>query len=119
MDEDRIIGAAKNGFGKVKAAVGSATGDAQTEAEGKVAETEGFVQNTFGQAKDAVRDIAQGAADKSKTLYQEGGGAIAEGVQRHPSSALLMAGVIGFALGVMFTRRSQPPRGVLNRYYYR
>jgi uncharacterized protein YjbJ (UPF0337 family) len=58
MDEDRIEGAAKNIGGKIKEGFGKLTGDTKTEAEGKAQQVEGKVQNTWGGAKDAVRDAA-------------------------------------------------------------
>ena len=56
MDEDRIEGALKNVGGKIKEGFGKLTGDAKTEAEGKAEQVEGKVQNTWGGAKDTVRD---------------------------------------------------------------
>ncbi len=56
MDKDRIAGSAKVIKGKVKEAIGKATGDAKLEAEGKTDKVEGKVQNAIGSVKDAVRD---------------------------------------------------------------
>ena len=58
MDEDRIKGAATNIGGKIKEGVGSLIGDTKMETEGKAEQVEGKVQNTYGGAKDAVRDAA-------------------------------------------------------------
>lgn len=55
MDKDRTEGSAKNIGGKVKEAVGKATGDSKTEAEGKTDQVKGKAQNTFGGAKDKLR----------------------------------------------------------------
>jgi uncharacterized protein YjbJ (UPF0337 family) len=60
MDKDRIAGTAKDIKGKVKQGVGEATGDASMEAEGRMDQAEGKVQNKVGQAKDAVRDATDG-----------------------------------------------------------
>ena len=56
MDEDRIDGAAKNVGGKIKEGFGKLVGDTKIEAEGKADQVEGKIQNTWGGAKDAVRD---------------------------------------------------------------
>ena len=56
MDEDRIEGAAKNVGGKIKEGFGKLVGDTKIETEGKADQVEGKVQNTWGGAKDAVRD---------------------------------------------------------------
>ena len=62
MDKDRISGAANKAKGAVKDAVGSATSDTKTQAEGKMDKAKGSAQSTAGGAKDAVRD----ATDKAK-----------------------------------------------------
>ena len=63
MDKDRISGAADKAKGAVKDTVGSATGDAKTQAEGKADKAKGSAQSAVGGAKDAARD----ATDKGKT----------------------------------------------------
>ena len=63
MDKDRISGAAHQAKGAVKDAVGSATGDTKTQAEGKMDKAKGSAQSAMGGAKDAARD----ATDKGKT----------------------------------------------------
>ena len=62
MDKDRISGAANKAKGAVKDAVGSATGDTKTQAEGKMDKAKGSAQSAVGGAKDAARD----ATDKAK-----------------------------------------------------
>ncbi len=63
MDKDRISGAANKAKGAVKDAVGSATGDTETQAEGKMDKAKGSAQSAMGGAKDTARD----ATDKGKT----------------------------------------------------
>ena len=58
MDKDRIAGAGKQAAGAVKDAAGKLTGDKKLQGEAKAEKTEGNVQNTFGKAKDALRDTA-------------------------------------------------------------
>jgi len=99
MDTDRITGFAKKTFGKAERAAGDALGDRDTEAQGAATEAEGTVEAAFGQAKDAVRGMASDA-------YGTG----AEMISARPGSSLLAAGLIGFALGVILTKGSQPPR---------
>ena len=60
MDKDRVAGAGKQAAGAVKDAVGKATGDEKLQGEGKADKAEGKVQNTFGKAKDALRDATKG-----------------------------------------------------------
>ena len=56
MDEDRIIGAAKEAKGAIKQAIGKVTGDARLRVEGSADKVEGKVQNSIGGLNDAVRD---------------------------------------------------------------
>ncbi len=57
MDKDRIIGTAKTVAGTIKQAAGKAVGDKKLAADGRVEKIEGKVQNAFGDAKDAVRNV--------------------------------------------------------------
>jgi uncharacterized protein YjbJ (UPF0337 family) len=119
MDKDRIAGSAKDVAGKVEAAIGDVTGNAQTQAAGRAREAAGAVQNLFGQAKDA----SEAAVNYAKDAYENGGETLRDGsqamakrVQDNPLGALLVAGGIGFALALLMTRspRRPPPRW---RYY--
>jgi uncharacterized protein YjbJ (UPF0337 family) len=119
MDKDRIVGATKDFAGKAEGAVGEMTGDAKTEASGRAREAAGTVQNLYGQAKDAAREAADTAAGYAKDAYENRGETIRSGqqaltktVQENPIGALLIAGGLGLALGLLLTRppRRPPPR---------
>jgi uncharacterized protein YjbJ (UPF0337 family) len=56
MDNDRIIGSAKQVEGSLREATGKVLGDAKLTAEGKAEKTEGKIQNAVGGAKDVVKD---------------------------------------------------------------
>ena len=123
MDKDRIVGSAKDFAGKVEGAVGNATGDAKTQAEGAAREAAGSVQNLYGQAKDAARDAGDAAVNYARDAYANSGDTIRDGsqvvakqVKDNPLGSLLIAGGIGFALAMLLTRppRRPPPRW---RYY--
>jgi uncharacterized protein YjbJ (UPF0337 family) len=100
MDSDRITGAAKEAAGKVEGFAGRMVGDRATEAEGQAREAEGIVENFVGQARDTARQAVNATFDT---------------VQEHSGSALLVAGLIGMALGYVLARGSQPP--ARRRYY--
>ena len=120
MDKDRIAGTAKEFGGRVEGAVGDMTDDAQTQASGRAREAAGTVQNLYGQAKDAARDATDAAVNMAKDAYagsgdslRDGSQAMAKTVRDNPLGALLVAGGIGFALGMLMTRparRPPPPR---------
>ncbi len=106
MNTDRAAGSAKNMLGKAERAVGEAVGDGETQAAGAARQAEGVVQNTIGQAKDLSRTAAKAATDIASDAYASGVDAVAA----RPGSSLLAAGIIGFALGVLLTKGSQPRR---------
>jgi uncharacterized protein YjbJ (UPF0337 family) len=119
MDKDRIAGSAKDFAGKVESTVGGIAGDARTQAAGQVREATGTAQNLYGQAKDAAREASDAAVSYAKDAYEnsgdtfrDGSQAIAKKVQENPLGAMLIAGGIGFALGLLMTR--PPPR---SRYF--
>ena len=55
MDEDTIIGGAKQAVGRVERATGALIADPATEISGAVRELGGATQRAFGNAKDDVR----------------------------------------------------------------
>ena len=62
MDKDRVEGKLEDVKGRVKRQVGEWTGDEKTQAEGAAEQVKGKIQNAWGKAKDAGRDVL----DKNK-----------------------------------------------------
>lgn len=58
-------------------------------------ESEGTLHDAADQVKDAARGIADNVTNASSAAYDQG----SELVAKAPGSALLTAGLIGFALG--------------------
>jgi uncharacterized protein YjbJ (UPF0337 family) len=124
MDKDRIVGSAKDYAGKVESTVGGIAGDAKTKTAGQVREATGAAQNLYGQAKDAARQASDAAVDYAKDAYansgetfRDGSQALSNKVQENPLGSMLIAGAIGFALGLLMLRQPQrlpPPR---KRYF--
>ena len=78
MNEDRVIGNAKNVGGQVEEGFGRATGDIKSQLQGKAKQVEGALQDAYGQAKEtaanaaeAVRESARGAEDFLRTTIEE------------------------------------------------
>ena len=119
MDENRITGAARELGGKAKGVVGDATGDRETKAKAKANEVEGTAENLYGQAKDAVRDVAdrtgalaQDAIQRGREnfpeaerAYRQGGDAVAQYAKESPLVAIAMAGAIGYLLAMVIHGR--------------
>ncbi len=60
MGKDTIAGEVKEIGGKVRSAVGHATGDKEGEVRGKIDQATGNVQKNYGKVKDAIKDAANG-----------------------------------------------------------
>jgi uncharacterized protein YjbJ (UPF0337 family) len=58
MNEDRIVGTARNIDGKVEEGVGRATGDLKEQVQGKLDQAAGAAQDLYGQTADVARDTA-------------------------------------------------------------
>lgn len=119
VDTDRITGAARELGGKAQGAAGDLTGSRSDAAEGRLREAQGTVVNLYGQAKDAVReaagtaretirDYADEAADVAEDAYARGRQAVREGHDRSaewPHVSLVVAGLVGFGLGLLVSAR--------------
>ena len=55
MDDNTIIGAAKQATGRIERAAGKLAGDPDIESRGAARELGGAAQRTYGEAKDEVR----------------------------------------------------------------
>ncbi len=64
MDKNRTEGKMKDIKGRVKRQVGEWTDNEKLQGEGALDQAEGKVQNTFGQAKDKVREIGRKVDDR-------------------------------------------------------
>jgi uncharacterized protein YjbJ (UPF0337 family) len=62
MDDDTIIGAAKQATGRIERAAGKLAGDPNTEIRGAARELGGAAQRAYGEAKDEVRSAFGGFA---------------------------------------------------------
>ena len=61
MDKDRVKGKLNDAAGRAKRQVGEWTNDSELQAEGTAQQVKGKVQNAWGKAKDAARDVSDDA----------------------------------------------------------
>jgi uncharacterized protein YjbJ (UPF0337 family) len=101
MNEDRVIGNAKNVGGRVEEGLGQATGDVKSQLQGKAKQMEGAAQDVYGQVKEsasdaveAIRESAIGAEDFLRTTIEE-----------RPYTTAAIALGIGYLIG-RFGRRA-------------
>lgn len=131
MDTDRIKGAAQQIGGKVQDVAGRLGGDHALRGEGIANEVAGTAKNLYGQAKDGLRDASDTAAgyagavqdrahdaadaisghasrayDSGRHAVRDGAATVEHQVEDHPLMSLVIAGTVGYLLGVLIhTRR--------------
>lgn len=79
--------------GRVQEAVGSLAGDTKAQMEGVARQAAGAAGDAYGQVRDRARDVA---------------GDVSDSVERQPLIALLVAGAVGFVLGLLLSRHRLP-----------
>jgi MYXO-CTERM domain-containing protein len=100
MNQDRVVGAAKNFGGKVEEGFGRVAGDGKRQAEGLADQAMGAAQNLYGQAKDTASD----AADVVKKGASNAEDFVRRVIESQPYTAVAVALAVGLALG--WRRRS-------------
>lgn len=97
MNQDSVLGMAKNLGGKVQEGAGRAVGDTQTRVEGLVNQAAGATQDLYGQAKESAADAAgairQGAADAEDYVRRT--------IEQRPYTVALVALCMGWVIGRM------------------
>jgi len=100
MNEDRVIGTARNLGGKAQEGLGRVTGDAKTQVEGVINQAAGATQDLYGQAKESVSDAAevvrQGAIQAEDYVRHT--------IEKRPYTTALAALCIGWLIGRMGRR---------------
>jgi uncharacterized protein YjbJ (UPF0337 family) len=100
MNEDRVIGSARNLGGKVQEGYGRVTGDTQSQAEGLKNQAVGAAQDLYGQAKDTAAEAAQvvrrGAMDAEDFVRRV--------IEQRPYTTAFAALCIGWLIGRMGRR---------------
>jgi uncharacterized protein YjbJ (UPF0337 family) len=86
MDENQAGGAVRQAAGRAQGAAGEFLGDARTRVEGAARDVAGRAQEAYGDARDMARSAAA---------------QVGRGVEQRPVIALLIAGAIGYALGLL------------------
>jgi uncharacterized protein YjbJ (UPF0337 family) len=95
MNEDRVIGSARNLGGKAQEGLGRVTGDAKSQVEGLINQAGGAAQDLYGQAADKASDAAdvlrQGASDAEDYIRHM--------VESRPYTAVVAALCLGWLIG--------------------
>jgi uncharacterized protein YjbJ (UPF0337 family) len=100
MNQDSVVGSAKNLGGKVQEGVGRVTGDTKTQVEGVINQAAGAAQDLYGQAKDgasdAVQAVRQGALDAEDYIRHT--------IEKRPYTTAIVALCVGWVIGRMGRR---------------
>lgn len=110
MNIDRIEGAARDVGGKVQGLAGRAIGSNRMHAEGLASEVAGSAQSLYGQTVDGVRDATDAIADYAEHAYDQSSRylrgssrSIEKRLAQHPLTGVMVAGALGFVLGIVVT----------------
>jgi len=107
MAEDRVAGTVRNVGGKVQEGVGRLTGDGKTQAEGKVNQVLGSVEDLYGQAKDS----AVQTADTMKAGASDAADYVATLVKDRPYTVAVGAFFLGWLVAHIGSSRHERGRG--------
>jgi uncharacterized protein YjbJ (UPF0337 family) len=93
MDQNRMAGTANNLSGQLEEGVGRATGDVESQIEGRMKQVAGAAQNLYGQAREAA-----GAVQRHAAPFEE---ALRNTIENRPYTAVAIALAIGWFIGRM------------------
>jgi uncharacterized protein YjbJ (UPF0337 family) len=99
MDENRVVGTARNVGGKAQEGFGRVVGDAKTQVEGIANQVKGTAQDLYGQARDGASQVASGTAAAARETASSFESAARELIETQPYTAVLIAFGIGWLLG--------------------
>jgi uncharacterized protein YjbJ (UPF0337 family) len=105
--DDQVMGVAQQGVGRVQDAFGGLTGDAKTQAKGKLNEVAGAAREGFGQLKEEVRDEVQSTFEDMRGRVHDQLGALEAQVIGKPLPAVAIAAAIGMVLGLVLFGRGK------------
>jgi uncharacterized protein YjbJ (UPF0337 family) len=114
VNEDRLVGAGKELFGKGERAVGDAVGSDHLKSDGVVDQVSGAVRHRYGELKDVVSDVIGGApalagetVDQARRLARRTDEALYDklGENRH---VYVMAGAVALlAISILYAGRER------------
>ena len=105
MNEDRVVGTARNLGGKAQEGFGRVIGDTKSQVEGVINQAAGTAQDLYGQAKETASDAAQvvrqGAIDTEDYVRRI--------IEQRPYTTAFAALCVGWFIGRMRRRDRNLP----------
>jgi uncharacterized protein YjbJ (UPF0337 family) len=95
MNEDRVVGTARNIGGKAQEGLGRVTGDVKMQAEGVINQAAGTARDAYGQAKESVTGAAEVALQRAMDAEDY----IRHAVEKRPYTTALVALCVGWLIG--------------------
>lgn len=106
MNSDQLKGTLDQVSGRAKEVAGDLAGSARVQAEGVVDQAVGATQKAYGAAKEGVKaaatqgqDYVDRATDAGLAYYDSGIRAVGQRVEERPLNSIVVAGLLGFAVG--------------------
>lgn len=99
MDEDRIVGTARNIAGKAQESLGRVVGDAKTQAQGVANQVKGTAQDLYGQAREGASQVASETATAARQTASSLESSLRDFIETQPYTAVFVALGIGWLLG--------------------
>ena len=100
MNDDRVIGTAKNLGGKAQEAFGHVTGDTKSQIEGAINQAAGAAQDLYGHAKETASDAAQVVRQGAMNADDY----IRHTIEKRPYTTAVVALCVGWLIGRMGRR---------------
>ena len=97
MNEDRVVGTARNVGGQLEEGFGRVTGDVKSQVEGKIKQATGAAQDLYGQARDAAGDAAKAVQERAAPLEE----VLRNTIENRPYTAVAVALAVGWFVGRM------------------
>jgi uncharacterized protein YjbJ (UPF0337 family) len=101
MDEDRIVGTARNIAGRAQEGFGRVVGDAKTQVEGVANQVKGTAQDLYGQAREGAAQVASETATAARQTASSLESSLRDFIETQPYTAVFVALGIGWLLGRM------------------
>jgi uncharacterized protein YjbJ (UPF0337 family) len=104
MNENLVVGAARNLAGKTQETVGQLVGDAKTRAEGLAGQAKGVAQELYGRASEGASQIADAAKETTAGAQQTASSfenSLRSTIETQPYTAVFLALGLGWLLGRM------------------
>ena len=100
MNEDQVVGSAKNLGGRVQEGFGRVTGDAKSQIAGALNQTAGAAQEFYGNAKETASDAAGAVLDGAASTEDF----VRRVIEERPYTTAIVALCLGLVIGRMSNR---------------